>query len=519
MAAPVAGEPNLPLQNSDNNRINSRHVPIYDSAEDDFTISQLANSKISFPNPPPSPSLTSTLGKRRKSKPVRYGVSTTVSEKKTPTLKPNIEVLSLSVILFQRIAIPFVFEIDIFFRFFQFVVPDPLSNRRSSSKRNSATKSSKSPLQSSPAMIRAEKFQSSLDTKHPTCLKLLVKAHVDVSAGYWMGFPQPFSKLFLPKIDTDMILEDENGEIHHVKYIANKYGLSAGWKKFASDHKLLEGDVIIFQLVEPFKLKVYIIRANDLNEENGALSLITFEAHTEQTLLETGTPSTTKRKSKRRKNSHPQKTPPKKQKLPSGNDSEEVRSEVLEGSRPTNPNPNLPSDFHRFHITVNGQPIDSELPEAVRMTYHSLCISRNHLLHDSLPEDVYPKLVAGMIGETVNIAKKIKGCKVTVSKEELGVWDKSLRSFEVMGMEVGFMRERVGRILRYVVESEGRFDLQRFKEAESERRRVEGEIEEVVKRLEGLKESCGKLDCIVGGLKEKVGKHEVEFHEEVDAPW
>lgn len=53
-----------------------------------------------------------------------------------------------------------------------------------------------------------------------------------------------------------MILEDEIGEKWEVKYIANKNGLSAGWKIFVVAHDLIEGDVLVFHLIETYKLKV-----------------------------------------------------------------------------------------------------------------------------------------------------------------------------------------------------------------------------------------------------------------------
>lgn len=53
-----------------------------------------------------------------------------------------------------------------------------------------------------------------------------------------------------------VILEDEDGEEFPVKYIAHKTGLSAGWRKFVAGNKLLEGDVLIFQLIGPCRLKV-----------------------------------------------------------------------------------------------------------------------------------------------------------------------------------------------------------------------------------------------------------------------
>lgn len=66
----------------------------------------------------------------------------------------------------------------------------------------------------------------------------------------------PFCKIHLPRQDTPVILESENGEEYEIKYIAEKTGLSAGWRKYAAAHKLVEGDVLVFQLVEPTRFKV-----------------------------------------------------------------------------------------------------------------------------------------------------------------------------------------------------------------------------------------------------------------------
>lgn len=60
----------------------------------------------------------------------------------------------------------------------------------------------------------------------------------------------------MPARDSTMTLEDEAGRHFQVKYIAHKTGLSAGWRQFSAAHKLLEGDVLVFQLVGPTKFKV-----------------------------------------------------------------------------------------------------------------------------------------------------------------------------------------------------------------------------------------------------------------------
>ena len=67
-----------------------------------------------------------------------------------------------------------------------------------------------------------------------------------------------FCKRHLPDKDTTITLEDEYGKEYKTKYIACKTGLSAGWRQFSAVHKLLEGDVVVLQLIEPTKFKVIV---------------------------------------------------------------------------------------------------------------------------------------------------------------------------------------------------------------------------------------------------------------------
>jgi len=60
----------------------------------------------------------------------------------------------------------------------------------------------------------------------------------------------------MPKLDTTIALEDETGQLYETKYLAQKAGLSAGWRGFSIAHNLLEMDVLIFHLVQPSKFRV-----------------------------------------------------------------------------------------------------------------------------------------------------------------------------------------------------------------------------------------------------------------------
>nr|XP_029144684.1 B3 domain-containing protein At5g42700 [Arachis hypogaea] len=132
----------------------------------------------------------------------------------------------------------------------------------------------------SSAVIRAEEIRSSLQGEYPSFVKSLVRSHV--ASCFWMGLPVAFCKKHLADKDTTMTLEDEYGKEYKMKYIACKTGLSAGWRQFSAVHKLQEGDVLVFQLVEPAKFKIYIVRADNLREVDGALSLMNLDSYARQ---------------------------------------------------------------------------------------------------------------------------------------------------------------------------------------------------------------------------------------------
>lgn len=72
------------------------------------------------------------------------------------------------------------------------------------------------------------------------------------------GLPGYFGRQFLPQEDATLIMEDEDGKCCETKYFTRDVMLGAGWRKFCHAHGLNEGDVLVFQLVEPTKLKVIV---------------------------------------------------------------------------------------------------------------------------------------------------------------------------------------------------------------------------------------------------------------------
>ncbi|KAJ0076915.1 hypothetical protein Patl1_36154 [Pistacia atlantica] len=127
----------------------------------------------------------------------------------------------------------------------------------------------------SSVMEKATDVQSNLAPQFPSFIKCMLRSHV--SGGFWLGLPRYFCINHLPKQDTMMVLEDESSKEYETKYLAEKVGLSAGWRGFSIAHKLVERDVLVFHLVGPSKFKVYIVRSSGSDEVDGALGLLELE--------------------------------------------------------------------------------------------------------------------------------------------------------------------------------------------------------------------------------------------------
>ncbi|KEH39580.1 B3 DNA-binding domain protein [Medicago truncatula] len=112
----------------------------------------------------------------------------------------------------------------------------------------------------------AEALQINLQSSNPIFIKSMLRSHV--YSCFWLGLPSRFCVEHLPKTDYTMVLEDEKGLEYDAVYLARKTGLSGGWRGFALEHKLDDGDAVVFELVEAARFKVYIVRAfENIDEE------------------------------------------------------------------------------------------------------------------------------------------------------------------------------------------------------------------------------------------------------------
>ncbi|KAK3195762.1 hypothetical protein Dsin_027072 [Dipteronia sinensis] len=413
------------------------------------------------------------------------------------------------------------------------------------------------------ATERAEEVRANLEATFPSFEKSMVRSNV--THGFWLHLPMRFCKLHMPKVDTGFFLETENGAEYQVNYISQRTALSGGWKAFCDANQLLEGDVLVFHLVGPEKFKVYIVRANGIpnfaaeaRPLNSGLSqyfcsraflqfvdvdcrkLIIFTVPLDVELEATPKDQSTEsmknfRRAKRlrrlpaRLQDNIQSNSPAVSKGINGHaevhqlekDGEDLGPNTLEGAETSESIGNFKGvkSIDNFTIIVNNLAIDSEISHNHRTKYYELCSSQHCYLHDHLLRSINCKLAAEIITQTVNIAEAIRSCNISTSRADYEIWDKTLKGFELLGMNVGFLRDRLQRLMTLSLESEESTETKRLKEVCVEQAHAEEEMRILELKLLTLKETIGRLDFEVESLKVKAERHGLMFWEEVNAPW
>ncbi|KAM7526478.1 hypothetical protein LguiA_016380 [Lonicera macranthoides] len=364
-------------------------------------------------------------------------------------------------------------------------------------------------------MERAEEVQANLPSKFPSFIKLMLPSHV--AGGFWLSFPKQFCDSHMPKHDEKVVLVNESEEKYETKYLVEKNGLSAGWRGFSIAHKLLEKDVLVFQLIQPCVFKVYIVRANGLTEIDGAIGLLTLDPCSAKPLNIAGEIYSEPVLSL--EENHQDNSMLALNTDQSENDSDEFGSEIFQGITFSQ----SVADFkdvkgiEDFNILVDGLIINSVMPSHLRIKYYELCCSQKSYLHENLLEGLNFKLTVGIINETVNIADAIRACKIssTTCGDNMRVWDKTLKAFEELGMKVGFLRARITKLVG-LLSVESKEVMMEAKRVEKEK--AEEEMRSIERRLVNVKEVIRSIGAEVETLK-KVKGTEVLFEEEANAPW
>ncbi|XP_057419759.1 B3 domain-containing protein Os01g0234100-like isoform X2 [Lotus japonicus] len=363
------------------------------------------------------------------------------------------------------------------------------------------------------ALERAKELQASLSPEFPSIVKHMLPSHV--TGGFWLGFPKKFCDLYLPKVDTLIALEDESREIYQTKYLAEKMGLSGGWRGFSIAHNLLELDVLVFHLIQPHKFKVYIVRSQKPDEVDGALGLLKLD------------------KCKKPKNELDMESiagaiqgsdPENRRVMLVSNSTQtellEQKSEEISLEEATNGIRLAEFDLRfeevtgieNFNIMINRWVLDSMFTEHRRAKYYELCRSQRCFLHKNLLPGLNFDMVAGMIKKTIDIAEAIEVSKITIPVDHLVTWNKILKGLEFLGMNVRFLRTRLDKLMKLALK------LKRYKDARLERLQAKEELEAIEEIASEVKKTIKKLDEEIA-MQESPEKVEAMFEELANAPW
>ncbi|XVF01239.1 hypothetical protein REPUB_Repub04eG0070900 [Reevesia pubescens] len=366
---------------------------------------------------------------------------------------------------------------------------------------------------------RAEEIQSNLSAEFPSFYKIMIPS--TVCRGFWMSLPKEF-QLNLPSHDTTVILVDESGKQYRVNFLVRRRALSGGWKKFSEEHGLLVGDVVVFHLISTSRFKVYIVRMNGLAEVDAALGLLRLESSAKHTGIRKNDSEPFSQDINQYQVHWNSLSYLRAEENQSENGSLDIGSSEVEGVRSS---PDLNAEFkllrgtEKFTILVNGLDLDSKLSKRLREKYYELCCSQKSYLHDNLHKNINSTLAAGIITETVKIADAIKASEISTPQADFVAWENTLSGFELLGMDVVFLRNRVHRLLSLAFESKQEDKSRRYKEAKLERAYAEQEARSLELELSEKKEEMHRLDSEIEALNVNAKRHKLMFEAAANAPW
>ncbi|RAL38844.1 unnamed protein product [Cuscuta campestris] len=386
----------------------------------------------------------------------------------------------------------------------------PLANGSTSRKRSMAMHARSMNISAAVCLCVKEKaiaLRDSLDTRLPSFIKFLLRSHV--THGFWMSLPMDFHRMHLPN-DATIILEGEDSMRYKTNFLAGKGGLSGGWRGFALSHNLQEGDAIVFQLVKQYEFKVYIVRVSDLDHcahEGG-------QPVTEKS----GEDGCEKRKS-------PAEVTPRLgenfledyegEGFYFASDSEDSPAENMEESKSLDPFEDLKS----FKIVVNGCPVDPLISVSARIKYYELCLSRKSYLHGELLKKINHQLATGVILEIISIADAIRACCLSTSQSDIKEWATKLEGFRLLGMDVGFLLDRVEELLRLAVEYQESGEAKRYYETTKKEKHLDEEIASLERKMMELKEARATLQSEREVLEAHFLKQRLSFQDTAKMAW
>ncbi|XP_052141145.1 B3 domain-containing protein Os01g0234100 isoform X1 [Oryza glaberrima] len=362
------------------------------------------------------------------------------------------------------------------------------------------------------AMERAQEIQTKLPAEHPSFVKHMLHSHV--VSGFWLGLPAGFCNKYLPKHDTDIVLEDENGNNHKTTYLGGKQGLSAGWRGFAINHDIKVGDVVVFELVSTTKFKVHIIREKNISTTDRAPGLKSFYACKKRKISKEATDNATKPKE------DPETT--RVSSKMAHDDTQNLVHEAIDGIRFSDSEMSFDdmTSYSNFNIVVDGLVIDCKFPDHQRRTYYELCCAQKSFLHRHLLRQLSLTLVVGVIMETINIAEGIRACGAgTSSQEDFLIWKKTLQSFDLLGMNVAFLLKRVDDLLGLPEQPRDPSECGKYNELKLERSRAGEKVKALESMMLTVKDVLKKIDAEMEEMESSVRNHDIALRKIATAPW
>ncbi|KAK4260515.1 hypothetical protein QN277_003614 [Acacia crassicarpa] len=328
--------------------------------------------------------------------------------------------------------------------------------------------------------------------------------------GFGLGLPKRFCKEHLPKADTMIVLEDENGREYEIKYLAERLCLSSGgWKNFSKKHNLIVGDVLIFHLIQPSKFKVYIKshgsnKMDAAHRVDGSLNQLDSgvvprenDLNNNGIICDANMPASDQPENR-------------------GDPEEHLGLEVLNENRLERSTTTFQevTGMDNFTIVANGLvPDDSQLPQHIKTKYYELCCSQKMFLHEHLLGGQNHQLVFGMIYELINIAHAIKASKITTPTNSFDVWHRKLKGLEMWGMNVNFLLTRLEQLRSLASKTE------EYKEARNNREQAEEQKKDLELKLEIVKENIERLDGQIDSKNLNLQTLGAEFQGLANASW
>ncbi|KAH9623605.1 hypothetical protein KSS87_005764 [Heliosperma pusillum] len=392
--------------------------------------------------------------------------------------------------------------------------------------------------------------------EQPVFVKLMLKSHTSV--GFFLRIPEAFCRRYLPAVDTSITLETKSGELYETRYLARHAGLSGGWRRFAIDQKIVEGDLAVFHLVEATRFKIYNIKKGSstiklpthlLNLYKKARQCVPGKAAYDNQLI-----------AYRRRKVH--------QSMENSN--EKHRDEYCGNTFEVKVKFNNIKGFKDFNTVISELLQNHCLSELLLLEYYDLCLAKKTFLHTHLLKGLNPKFFIAAfrstISNTVGISIALRTSTPFSFLNKFSHWSKMLTYYEALGMNVSLLKSRLHHLLNLAVRSDGAADRSRYIEACRERTNCERETKKLemilvkwkkahvllasevkvleskadpvkymetyvrfieardeVREIEALiadfRTFFERYDTLIETLKLKANKHELQFQEEAGAPW